>query len=451
MRSLHTRQLLWIAFFLEVGFGVFCLLLSRSVSSLLVIVVVSGLVGGLSFITRATGLWSQNLNGGKPQEWPTSDTSVNPGRPVSGWSSARTYNSNLGSKSGSGWNMSNIGNVSLNLGTNPERTEQINLTVPLDEKITSFILNLSSGGVKLRGQEGLKEVRILATKRVWTSDDLEARLQFDKLQLNHTIESESGILRVEAGDPNQGLVIGRAPRMDLEIDVPPALAANLTSNYGEILTKDYNGDLVATTNLGAIAVESYSSGRNITLNTTSGKLSLQGVAAGLVKAHSKVGLIELSGVGAEALDLDATAASIRARGINCDRYAARAVTGSIELYEAKVESDLEMKAGAGRIHAERVQAGSLHLEATTGSVFYRGNVPTAPSEIMSRVGSVQMVLASGTGFNLEAVSNVGTVDIALPVTNLKYQGRNNFEGQVAGGGSLVRVSSQVGSIKIALG
>lgn len=446
MRSLQTRRLLWIALAVEVGFGVFCLLASRSVSSFLVIFILLGFLGGLGLITRLTGLWSADWTGGKPWEPPA-------GRQVSGWPAAGPYNSNLNTNpkpgNGSGWNMSNIGNISFNLGMNPERTEQVNLTVPLDENITNFILNLSSGGVKLRGQEDLKEVRIRATKRVWARDEIEARLDFDKLQLRHTLEA--GVLRVEAGDPDQGLVIGRGPRMDLEIDLPPALAAELNSTFGEILTKDYNGDLVAKTNLGAIVVESYSSGRNITLTTTSGKLSLQGVAAGMVKARSGAGLIELSGVGAEELDLDSAAASIRARGVNCGRYGARAVTGSIELFEANVETDLELKAGAGRVYAEKIQAGSLHLEATTGSVFYRGTVPTAPSEVVSRVGSVQMVLAPGSGFNLEASSNVGSVETVLPVTNLKYQGRSSFEGQIAGGGAPLRVRSQVGSIKVALG
>ncbi len=448
MQSLKALRILWIAFFVEVGFAFLCLIFSGWISALLVILVLLGIGGGLGFLVRSTGIWSQdnpntriqnNWQGPGPQPGPV---------PGPGWQGGN-YNPVAGSRQGMGWNMNTIGNVSFNLGMNPERTEQINLTVPLDEKINSFVLNLTSGGVKLRGQEGLKEVRIVATKRVWANDEMEARALLDRLQMTHTLEN--GLLRVEAGDPNQGLVIGRAPRMDLEIDLPPALAADLTSNYGEILTSNYNGDLVAKTNLGAIAVESYSSGRNITLNTTSGKLSLQGVAAGLVKARSGAGMIELSGVGAEDLDLDSTAASIRARSINCGRYAARAVTGSLELYDATVEGDLEMKAGAGRIHSERVMAGSLHLEATTGSVFYRGGVPKAASEIVSRVGSVNMVLQPGAGFNLEASSSLGSVDTVLPVTNLKYQGRSAFEGQVAGGGAPVRVSSQVGSIKVTLG
>jgi hypothetical protein len=442
MRSFQVRRLLWIALFLEVSFGLVCLLLNRSLSSFLAIIFLLGFLGAVGFITRSTGLWSSDWLNGKPWEPPA-------GRPVDLEMPAGAYNSTPRSARATGWNMNNIGNVSFNLGMNPERTEQVSLTVPLDEKVAGFILNLSSGGVKLQGQEGLREVRILATKRVWARDEMEARLDFGRLQLRHWIEG--GVLRVEAGDPDQGLVIGRGPRMDLVITLPPALAAELNSTYGEILTKDYSGDLTAKTTLGTIAIESYSSGRNITLNTTSGKLSLQGVAAGIVKARSGAGLIELSGVGAEELDLDSTAASIRARGVNCGRYTAKAVTGSIELYEATVENDLDLKAGAGRVHAENIQAGSLHLEATTGSVFYRGMVPTAPSEVISRVGSVQMVLNPGTGFNLEASSNVGTVETSLPVTNLKYQGRNSFEGQIAGGGAPLRVSSQVGSIKVTFG
>jgi len=447
MQTPKALRLLWIAFFAEVGFAFLCLVFSGWIGALLVLVILLGLLGGLGFIVRSTGIWSQNSRPPQVPNWPGQGPGPQPGPgpgPVAGWPGGN-YNPAPRNRQGIGWNMNTIGNVSFNLGSYPERTEQVNLMIPLDEKTGSFVLNLTSGGVKLRGQEGLKEVRIVATKRVWANDEMEARILLDRLRLTHTFEN--GVLKVEAGDPEQGLVIGRAPRMDLDIELPPALAADLTSNYGEILTTNYNGDLVAKTNLGAIAVESYNSGRNITLNTT----SLQGVAAGLVKARSGAGMIELSGVGAEDLDLDSTAASIRARSINCGRYAANAVTGSLELYDATVEGDLTMKAGAGRIHSERVTAGSLHLEATTGSVFYRGGVPKAPSEVVSRVGSVNLVFAPGTGFNLEASSNLGTVDTVLPVTGLKYQNRNSFEGQVAGGGVPVRASSQVGSIRVTLG
>lgn len=450
MQSPKALRLLWIAFFAEVGFAFLCLVFSGWIGALMVLIILLGLLGGLGFIVRSSGIWSPGSRRPQVPNWPGQGPGPQPGPgpgPV-GWPGS---NPNLAprNRQGIGWNMNTIGSVSFNLGSNPERTEQVNLTVPLDEKTSSFVLNLTSGGVKMRGQEGLKEVRIVATKRVWANDEMEARNLLDRLRLTHTLEN--GVLRVEAGDPDQGLVIGRAPRMDLDIELPPALAADLTSNYGEILTTNYNGDLSARTNLGAIAVESYNSGRNISLNTTSGKLSLQGVAAGQVKARSGAGMIELSGVGAEDLDLDSTAASIRARSINCGRYAANAVTGSLELYDATVEGDLEMKAGAGRIHGDRVTAGSLHLEATTGSVFYRGGVPKAPSEVVSRVGSVNLVFAPGTGFNLEASSNLGTVDTVLPVTGLKYQNRNIFEGQVAGGGAPVRANSQVGSIKVTLG
>ena len=428
MRNLRVVRILWIALAVEVGLGVIGLLISRAISSLVVIVLILGFVGGIGFALRLSGLWLNQLL----------DT---PRVRNTAWPSGESRSAQTGS-----WN---VAGLNLNLSNLPEHTEALQETIPLETEGVEVVVNVGSGGIRVVGQAGLSHIQVKATRHVWARDAQAARPELDKLQIRHW--QEGHILRLEAGDPDQGFVIGRGARIDLEIALPPTLTLGLTTSTGEIAVSQFQGDLSAKTTFGNLSVEGYNSGRNINLNTTSGRVNLQSVAAGSVRVKAGAGLLNLVGVGAEQIELESTAGSIRGRGINCGRYLAHATTGSVELYGGQVEFGLDLRAGAGRVQAEDVRTPSFRLEATSGMVFYRGVAPVAASEVSSLVGSIGLVLSPGTPFNLEARSNVGTVETLLPVSAVTNQSRNAFEGQVAGGGALLKVTSQVGTIRVSLG
>lgn len=342
----------------------------------------------------------------------------------------------------------NIGNLSFNFGTYPERNETITQNLALEEGVNNLVMNVLSGGLRVTGQEDLKEVRITAVRRVWARDEMAARMEMDRLQLRSWREGNT--LRVEAGDPTQGFVIGRGPRIDIEMIVPATLAATLSTANGELACRQFHGELTARTTAGTLTVEDFNSGHNISVSTTGGRIVLQRVAAGIIKVKAGAGMIQLTGVGAEQLELDAAAGSVRTRGVNCGRYVAHATTGNIELYEARIEQGLELRTQAGRIQADNITSASFRLEATTGAVFFRGAAPTAPSEARSAVGSVQLLFLPGSAFNLDAQSSIGSVETNLPVSNVTLQNRNAFTGQVAGGGTPIKVTSQVGAIRVGM-
>ncbi len=435
MRNPQTLRLLWIALAVEIGFGLICLLASRAFPSFLVIVIILGFLGGAGFFARTTGLWTGDWSG----------TGHSVGRySQQNWVNRGAINNMSGTTSG--WN---LGNVSFNLGNYPERSEVINQTEALEEGVTQITVNVLSGSLRVTGQEELNETKLTAVRRVWARDEMTARLEMDRLQLRTW--REGNILRIEAGDPTQGLVVGRGPRIEVELVVPASLAANFSTSNGELSCRQFNGELTARTTVGALTVEAYNSGRNVSLSTTSGRITLQNVAAGIIKVRAGAGSIQLTGVGAEQLELEATAGNVRARGVNCGRYSAHATTGSLDLYEGRVEQGLEMKTGAGRIQADSITTNSFKLEAATGAVFYRGVAPTSPSEVNSGVGSVQLLFSPGAAFNLDAQSSIGSVETYLPISAVAYQSRSAFTGQIAGGGAPIRVNSQVGSIRVAIG
>lgn len=438
MQNSGKKLILWVALAAEVTLAVFCLLITRNIASFLVIFIILSFLGAIGFVTRWLGWWTDEPSVG--QNW------VGAQGPTSDWH--RKGGVDVASKT-SGTGAWNFGGVSVNLNNFPERSEVIEQVAPISEEVSLLAVNVVNGGLRVVGQEGLKEIRIKATRRIRVRDEEEARAEFDKLRLRHW--QEGSTLRIEAGDPEQGIAIGRGSRIDLELLVPPALAANLTTGTGDLSASQYHGHLTARTTLGAIAIEEFNSGRNLTLSTMSGRVSLQGVAAGQVKVKAGAGMVQLTGVGAEGLDLEATAGSVRTRGVNCGRYVAYTATGNLELYEAQIEFGLELKAGVGRIHAETIKATAFKVDATTGSIVYRGDAPTAPSEVTSGIGSVDLMFKPGAGFNLEARSSMGSVDVFGPVSATDLRNRTAFQGQLAGGGAPVRVVTQVGSVRVTMG
>ncbi len=431
-----TPRVLWLALAAEIIFGLLCLVLSRNWSSLIVITGIFGLLAALSFGVRQL---KSGAGGGhqRQTEW----------NRVGGFDTVGSVGGEnaMPGKKPANWN---LGNISFNLSNYPEQTAVSQQVFPVEDGLTAFKVNILNGAVRLVGQAGLSEIRLTATRRVWTIDQLAARSEFDRLQIRAW--RENNIFNIEAGDPTQGLVVGHGSRLDLELIVPDDLAANLITNQGEISCRRYRGELVAQAMVGAISIEDYNSGRDITLNTTSGRINLQTVAAGVIKARSGAGTLQLTGVGAEAVDLETTAGMIRTRGINCGRFAALAITGSVELLDATIEMGLQLKTGAGRILANNVRPAYFKLEAATGQISYQGAVPTEASEVNSGVGSVQLTFNPGAGFDLDAHSNIGAVDAYLPVTMSGFQNRTTFQGQIAGGGPPVKIASQIGSVRVAM-
>ncbi len=455
MSNPQTVRILWLVLGIEIAFALFCMVV-RSFGSFIIIFLILGFLGAIAFVARYLGLWSVdfgagspikrvNWNGRTPRNYEF-EIGTNPNPPTDPNNPNQTGRTKMNPPNNNPGNW-NFGNFSINLGNYPEQIEVMSQTLTLEEGVKNFAVNVLSGNLRVTGQENLAEIKLNATRRVWSKDTVSARLDLDRLQVRTW--REGATLRVEAGDPTQGFVVGRAPRIDLELLVPAELAANFTTTTGDLICQQFHGELTARTTVGTLAVSDFNSEHNINLQSTGGRLSLQSVAAGNLRVKAGAGAIQLTGVGAEQIELEATAGSIRGRGINCGRYTARATTGSVDLYEAHIEFGLELKAGAGRVYADNITSGSFRLDATTGSIFYRGVAPAAASEVTSGVGNVQLFFATGAAFNLEAQSSVGGVELYLPVSAVTYQARNGFNGQIGGGGPPLKVVSQVGSIRVA--
>jgi len=339
----------------------------------------------------------------------------------------------------------------INLGTGPERSEIINLSLSLEDGVSALQLDVGHGNLRVIGQPGLKEVQIVATKRVFMRDDYTARNELDRLQLRQ--KREGNLLKIEAGPADSGIIsnltLGRGARIDLEVNAPVALAMLLSTALGDMVIRDYQGELTAHVGTGSMIIENYSSGRRLNLSSGAGRITAQQVAAGSVLVRTSAGSIELSGIGAENIELESAAGIIRARGVNCGRYIARAQLGNLDLYDARIGRELEIMTTAGRVHAENITANGFRIETTTGTIFYRGTPPIHSSQVKSALGTIELLLLPGGSFNLDARSNVGNVSVGLPITTTYMSSRNSFNGIIGSAGPPLQLQTQVGSIRVA--
>lgn len=353
------------------------------------------------------------------------------------------------------------GFINLGLGLNPglERSETSSQNFPL-ENVKALQVEVNNGNLTVVGQAAVTEIRLNAVKRVWERDELSARRELERLQVRSRQEGDT--LIIEAGQFDGGTTtntinigvninLGKPPRIDLELVVPPELAAHLGTKTGNLDLRDVAGEVAARTVAGTMNFQNIYGGRNLTVSTSSGRVIMQQITAGILRARATTGNVDLTGIGAEGLELETVAGSIRVRGVNCGRLQATATTGSVELSDVNTDTTLQLKATAGRIQTSNVRAAAFNLETTTGAIRYQGQAPIAQSLVQTGMGSTDLIFAPGANFNLDARSNVGSVQVFLPMTSTTSNSRNWFRGQIGAGGPELNVISQVGSVRVSQG
>jgi len=165
---------------------------------------------------------------------------------------------------------------------------------------------------------------------------------------------------------------------------------------------------------------------NLNLESGSGDLRLRNVK-GEMRARTGSGNVE-------AADVEGS-------------FNAEAGSGDIRL-EAKTTSDVRVRTGSGNIDVRGVQGG-LHLEAGSGDITADG-VPSQAWEVRTGSGNVRLRLPGEAGFNLDASTGSGRLQVNHPVTVQGNLGSSHHavNGPVHGGGPVLMVHTGSGDVEI---
>ncbi len=447
MRNNQSPRILFIALAVEVMIALFFLIFRGGLGTIFTIFLLVIFIGGGLFLLARNGMLSLNWFDEHNQH--NHHNHSNKGWSNMSWSGPTQPEPISG---GSNFNL----NVGLNINPGFERQETFEQEFPVTTDITTLQVDVNNGNLKVVGEAGLTQIRLNAVKRVWERDEASVQHELDRLQVRSRQEGQR--LIIEAGQFDNpastlgfSINLGKSPRIDLELVVPPALAASFATNTGTLEVRELEGEIAARTVAGPISIQNINGGRNLTIGTQSGRIAMQQITAGTLRARATTGALNLTALGADAIELETMAGSVQVRGVNCGRLAVNAATGSIELTDINVDGALQLKATAGRIQTNNIRAATFNIETTTGTIRFQGSAPTAPSTVQTGVGSTELIFAPGANFQLEARSNIGSVQVVLPVSNTFTTNQNYFRGQIGVGGPLLNVSSQVGSVRISQG
>ena len=182
--------------------------------------------------------------------------------------------------------------------------------------------------------------------------------------------------------------------------------------------------------------------RNQRLRNISIDYDIQAPADAFLEAGSGSGSITDDGVGTNAR-IHTGSGNIHASGMR-GGYSLSTGSGNIDAGQTG-RGDDKAQTGSGSIELRGVNGA---LEAGTGSGHVKvTGTPAGPWHIGTGSGSVE-IWTGDAAFTLDAACGSGGIHSDRPVTTQGSEGKHHLNGNVAGGGPLVRLHTGSGSIRI---
>jgi DUF4097 and DUF4098 domain-containing protein YvlB len=259
----------------------------------------------------------------------------------------------------------------------PEQTDRVTQTIKVGADGALDLTNIS-GDVRVTGTSG-SAITIEAVKRVRHRDGEEAKRLLQELRVDITNVGDRVEVRTTYPRRNGGWGGERnsSARVDYTIGVPIGASVAVKTVSGDASVTKVNGEVRAETVSGNVMVTG-------TPNLAVAKTVSGNVTAKDVEGAANLSLGTVSGT--------VVASGLKARSLECG-----SVSGDIQLAEIQVE----------RLVAKSV-SGSIEF----GTALTRGG----RYDIGSHSGDIRIVLASQTGFELDASTFSGSVRSDFPVT-----------------------------------
>jgi DUF4097 and DUF4098 domain-containing protein YvlB len=262
----------------------------------------------------------------------------------------------------------------------------------------------------------------------------------------------------------------RGSRVDFEITVPSGTSLQLVTSNGDLTVNDVIGTLELETDFGKIDVEDVSgrvnarsgSGditlvglddagdlqietdfgdlvlRNVTADrltarSGSGKIEVRDITVGDLAAHSGSGDIQVgAGALASALDLETEFGDVTATGV--DAVSCRLASGSGSLTLDGCDGPLDLKTDFGDIEVRNGSQTGLRLNTGSGNISFVGSLDAGGEHrVESEFGSIHLVLPADAAFDLDAQTELGSINTDFHVTVTEMEKRR-LVGEVNGGG-----------------
>jgi DUF4097 and DUF4098 domain-containing protein YvlB len=353
------------------------------------------------------------------------------------------------------------------------------------------------------GSDG--QVKVVAEKTAWGSDDAEAQKELDELQV--LIEQTGNNIDISIQHPDQMNVLNLRPdiwSVKFTITVPEETATTLHSfngdlalsgttsdvdlrtDFGNVDISDVSGVVNVKTNNGDVTAQNIVSDEdvslasdfgeivaheitaaNITADSTNGTLDLQDLtASGVLSAASDFGNISLSNGQATTLDVDSTNGKVTLEDIDVEgkatvqndfgdvtlttvdasAYDLQAKNGKIKLDQAR--GPIKAHSDFGDVEVLNVEHGTIDLSSTNGAVTFSGSLAEGPHNLSSDFGNITLTLPAKTALDVDMQTDFGKITSDFEITVSGVLDEDHWVGKFNGGGEELSITTKNGNITI---
>jgi DUF4097 and DUF4098 domain-containing protein YvlB len=296
-----------------------------------------------------------------------------------------------------------------------DRTLKVNGAVDLEIQSGSGNITVHQGdsnSVVIHGH-------IKASESWFNSNGMSAEEKVKRIEQNPPVEQNGNSIRI-------GHIADESLRNNISISydvtTPKGTSLHSSTGSGDEKISDIDGPVRANSGSGNLTISNIAS--EVRANAGSGDLSISNVHG---RAYTETG-----------------SGNIKATQI-AGGFDARAGSGDIT-FDQTASGSVHVQTGSGNIHLHNV-SGSVEAGAGSGDVQVQGTM-AGDWRIHTGSGEVEVNLPSDAKFNVHAHSSSGGVHVNHPVTMQGALRRNEIEGTVNGGGTLLDISTGSGSIRV---
>ena len=279
-----------------------------------------------------------------------------------------------------------------------------------------------SGSVEVRsGPEGRIEItgRIRANDGWMNNSSLSAAERVRRLEQNPPIQQAGQLIRIGHIEDRQ---LREGVSISYTLVVPASSRLDSRSGSGSQSVQGLNGPVSVESGSGSVHLARI--GNEVRASTGSGSIEADGIAGAF---HGITG-----------------SGSIEARGIK-GAISAKTGSGGIDVTQTG-SGDVEASSGSGPVRLHGVRGG-VRANTGSGGIDVQG-APTSEWRLSASSGSISIALPPGQGFELDATTGSGHIDVESPITVSGTVDRRRLRGTVGSGGPLLHVRTSSGGVQI---
>ena len=271
-----------------------------------------------------------------------------------------------------------------------QQTERFTKTLKLGANGEIYIANIAGNVSVARGGGSEATLEVIKTANARTPEEAKEMLGLVQVE----ITERGGRAEVKTRYPQGDEYHRDERRRNIHVSVAFNLAApagtrvSVKSISGDISSKDITGDVALESVSGSVRIAN--GGRVAAAKSISGNVEIVDTEIeGQVEATSVSGNVLMRGLKARALEVASVSGNVIVQDVTCDRVEGQTVSGEVQF---------------------------------TGPLARGGRY-----ELSSHSGSVEVAVAGGTGFELEATSFSGSVrsDVDIKMQGAEFSGRRN--------------------------